>query len=113
MHKLLASDFATPRLLQSHAQRSTSHSETLVVKQDVLHSGVDYTFVLEATDKLGATGATTRTISVNAPPSFGRCDVEPKEGISLQTEFTFSAMDWRDEESDLEFLFAYARVRSK
>merc|ERR1712085_1124 len=57
----------------------------------------------------GTSTSTTRTTTattINSPPSFGACKVEPKQGITLETRFNLTAPGWVDEHLPLTYRFS-------
>eukprot|EP00854_Cymbomonas_tetramitiformis_P009090 gene9090-10769_t len=77
-------------------------NQDLVVRPGVLQVGAVYTFVLEASDRLGAASATI-TVATNTPPSPGSLDIQPMNGTALDTLFVITAGGWVDEDQPLRY----------
>jgi len=67
-------------------------------------AGNVYVFHFVLGDEAGETyGSVSPSLPVNTPPTFGTLDVQPSQGISLQTQFQITHLDWRDADLPLEF----------
>ena len=102
----VSSLYGTPSLLWSSASMSTSQllaitkstSFTLdrLVLVPTLPKGY-YTFTLTATTADGSSSFATVDMYVNGPPRNGYIAASPRNGTSMETPFSFSALDWKDE----------------
>ncbi|KAK3248069.1 hypothetical protein CYMTET_42451 [Cymbomonas tetramitiformis] len=81
----------------------------LVVPAGTLQAGATYVFKLAVEDAYGA-AYKTETVLMNTPPSGGRLEVWPREGLALNTSFTMSALEWYDEDFPLWFEIVYQVV---
>ncbi|KAK3262935.1 hypothetical protein CYMTET_28237, partial [Cymbomonas tetramitiformis] len=74
--------------------------EDLVIRPNVLAAGGVYRFQLAASDRIGY-GSASLSVLVNAAPSGGSIQVDPGEGVELQTRFAILSLGWADEDVPL------------
>ncbi|KAK3289078.1 hypothetical protein CYMTET_3484 [Cymbomonas tetramitiformis] len=86
-----------------------SQNQDLVVRPGVLLPGGEYTFTLEATDRIGPSTAAV-TLQVNTPPEHGGLSVQPANGTELETAFHYTAIGWVDEDRPLRYHLHYRVV---
>lgn len=83
------------------------YSRTLVTYPRVLEADETYKFVLTAKRPGGYPGYSEYQVITNSPPSGGYCQVTPQSGITLVTEFSFSCVNWQDEDLPMQYEFIY------
>jgi hypothetical protein len=83
------------------------NSAALVINAGMLTPGAQYTFKLTGEAPGRAPGASQITLIVNAPPTSGSLAIEPPSGTVLDTQFSFEALQWVDEDAPLKYRFGY------
>lgn len=98
-----------PAAFASSLLGSVTSTGTLVLRKGVMVPGATYLFRFTATDTDRATAAAEVAVTVNAPPTSGYIVPEPASGTELQTQFSFTAVQWVDDADDLplNYVFAY------
>eukprot|EP01038_Epipyxis_sp_PR26KG_P010901 gene10901-14632_t len=92
----------------------------MVISSNALPAGQDVTFSLKCVTSGGFTSISNFIVSVNAPPSHGRFEVNPTTGVEFVDIFFFSAFYWYDENLPISYEFGllsnvknYVILRSK
>ena len=80
---------------------------TGVVQLNTLTAGITYTFKLTATDVSGESSYATVEVVMNEKPSSGSLALSPGTGYVFETDFTFLAESWVDEDLPLTYKFVY------
>ena len=57
-----------------------------------------FTVSLKATNGDGVSGINKIFMKVNKGPALGSCEIFPREGVAVITEFEFECIDWVDPE---------------
>ena len=78
-----------------------------VIKKFTLTPGKLYRFTLRAGLSDGSKGLAQRNGFTNTPPKGGRCFSDYDEGEAMTTLFTFTCLDWEDEDIPLRYEFVY------
>ncbi|XP_043571141.1 polycystin-1 [Chiloscyllium plagiosum] len=91
---------ASPLTLDNKTTSTGDSNPNLVVRQDVLQDGVNYTFTLSITDsEKQNTGFSSITLTPNYPPSRGECTIHPDQTLYLlETLLSFNCTGWWDED---------------
>ena len=103
---------------------TTTHKrETLIVgaDADAFIPGSSYTVQFTCADATGESSTTKISLAVNAPPRGKPCEIcrlegtacvdyEPRNGEPIFDTFRYSCLSWADEDSPLEYQFAYSGV---
>ena len=80
----------------------------LVLRANVLAASTTYEITLQAQASAGsAWGSSSITVTTNAPPSSGQFTVSKTSVQSLVTVVTFSASNWYDIHTPLQYKFGY------
>ena len=100
--------------LDSQMTPTGTNRRNFVIHSDVLDSRTVYRFELTVTERnRDGVGFASLTLRPNAPPSGGTCDVSPRQGTTLSTQFTFTCTGWTDKDSPLlEYRFATGRQKN-
>ena len=80
----------------------------LVMKNGVLVPGQEYRFRLQVMDADLSTGFVEISFTVNEPPSCGRIDVRPSDGVALNTSFGLFMDGWADDLKDLPLVYRFS-----
>ena len=99
------SDIEKPFVLKNVAQATVSGQLFTVVSLSSLTQGSSYTFRLTATDSSSASSSSTVVLTMNEAPSSGSVTVTPERGFALGTSFTYTALNWVDEDLPLTYIF--------
>ena len=100
-------------VLNSQMTPTGTTGRNLVVNSNVLDSRTVYRFELTVTEKhRDGAGFASLTLRPNAPPRGGTCDVSPRQGTTLSTQFTFTCTGWADNDLPLEYRFATSRKKN-
>jgi len=84
----------------------TSGLPYLMIAEDSLTAGIEYTFKLTANVN-GVITSADATFTCNNSPSPGKAIVSPTTGIENETEFTMTATEWIDIEEDYPLTYAW------
>ena len=95
-------DLSKPRFLLSPNSRESS----LIVNLNVLTAGQMYSLRLTVTQN-GKVGIDQVTFKMDNPPSGGIFEVSPMTGTSLDSTFTFSALNWQVDADTLPITYAF------
>ena len=63
-----------------------------------------YTIRLTATDEDALSAYGQIDVTINAPPTSGKCPVTPAVGYALETDFTFRCSSWVDDDLPLHYV---------
>ena len=89
---------------------SSLTGSSLVVKPDILFSGVTYNFQLTVTETMSdgssVTAVANADVEVNTPPQTGTVSVSPGSGTAGTTLFTISTTGWTDEDGISSYEYA-------
>jgi hypothetical protein len=96
-----------PVILDETTLLTAATGVNLVIRPGVLVGGSTYCFRLVATNEEGATAFAEVSVAINAAPSNGRLDINPKAGTSIATQFSIYAHAWQDDDLPLFYRFAY------
>ena len=100
-------------ILDNQMTPTGTNGRNLVVNPNVLDSRTVYRFELTVTERnRDGVGFSSLTLRPNAPPSGGTCDVSPRQGRTLSTQFTFTCTGWTDNDLPLEYRFATSRKKT-
>ena len=100
-------------IVDSRASSTGTSRRNLVVNSNTLDSSTVFRFELVVTERnRDGVGFASLTLRPNTPPRGGTCEVVPRRGITLLTQFTFLCHGWRDNDSPLEYRFATGSKRS-
>ena len=83
------------------------NSSRIVIKKNSLDGGSNYRLVLIVQTTDGLLGMCTHEISAASPPTGGTCMITPSNGISLQTNFNLSCIDWSSDVTPETYHFQY------
>ena len=83
------------------------NSSDIVIKKNSLDGGTNYRLVLFVQTTDGLSGMCTHDISAASPPTRGTCMITPSSGISLQTNFNLSCIDWFSDGTPEMYHFQY------
>eukprot|EP00057_Strongylocentrotus_purpuratus_P024893 XP_011679367.1 PREDICTED: receptor for egg jelly 6 isoform X1 [Strongylocentrotus purpuratus] len=75
----------------------------LVIRANVLESGKFYYVRVYVEEPGLLEGFTEVYFYTNLPPFGGNCNIEPRTGTALNTDFTATCKDWKDEGDEAEF----------
>lgn len=81
---------------------SVGNGKRLQIKSKQLQIDTKYEITLDVKQNEN-NGSTAIEIKTNSPPSGGNCDLEPKSGISLFTEFTITCYKYNTDHEPLEY----------
>ena len=81
------------------------NSRAIVIKNNSLGAGENYTLVVVVRAADGLKGMSVYDISTSSPPTSGNCSVEPASGTSLATNFTLKCNGWERENRPLSYKF--------
>ncbi len=81
-------------------------SASMVIKAGALTAGSRYTFMLTATDAVGAVGSANATVATSAPATGGWAAVVPSSGVALSTPFQLSAAGWSADPDELPLTYS-------
>ena len=97
----LLEDYALVPLRASFPSRVTS-AFNLGLASGLLSPGAIYNFVLTGRIADDPSRSTTAVVSItmNSPPMYGRIEVDPVDGISLQDSFFLLTYSWSDDPAD-------------
>jgi polycystin 1 len=100
--------------LDSQITPTGTSRHNFVIYSDVLDSSTVYRFELTVTERnRDGVGFASLTLRPNKPPSGGTCNVSPRQGTTLSTQFTFTCTGWADTDSPrLEYRFATGRQKN-
>ena len=98
-------------LLSSISLSQTSRAN-LVLRSNVLQAGEVYTFQLTATNSGGTSSARVK-VSVDATPHSATLAVKPQDGTALETTFTLTVSNAKDDSSDSPFLYRFGLIRKQ
>ena len=87
--------------------RTRMTSPRLVTKRQILSPGAVYKFSLRAKRHGAHPGLSEYEVIINTPPVGGICNVSPRSGTSLKTEFRIICSGWVDAEVPLQYEFIY------
>jgi len=99
------SDIEKPFVLKNVAQATVSGQLITIVSLSSLTQGSSYTFRLTVTDSSSASSSSTVVLTMNEAPSSGSVTVTPERGFALGTSFTYTALNWVDEDLPLTYIF--------
>jgi hypothetical protein len=105
-----SSDVAEPFLIKALPAPNAPNKISTAVNVAALTAGSQYTFRLSATDISGESCFSTVTLLMNEAPSSGSLSIVPPSGLSLETDFVFSALNWVDADLPFTYTFGTARV---
>jgi hypothetical protein len=104
---------SVPVILDNQMTSTGTNGRNLVINSNVLDSRTTYRFELRVTERnREGVGFSSVTLRPNAPPSGGTCDVSPRQGKTLSTQFTFTCTGWLDNDSPLEYRFATSQKKT-
>ena len=104
------SDVEEPFVSKGAAVATIANELSAVVSLSTLTVGNTYTLVFLAEGSDGSSSYSSLSFDVNEAPSSGRLEVSPSSGYALTTDFSFSALNWVDEDLPLTYLFGTVRV---
>jgi hypothetical protein len=107
-----SSDVTSPFQQGGGLKSSVKNKLTVVVALYLLTEGDTYTFQLTATDTAGESSYSTVSIVMNEPPSSGSVLVTPINGYALETTFTFTAVNWVEDDLPITYIFGTAGLLS-
>ena len=85
--------------------KASVDSLDVILSLSALTQGATYTLMLTAEDSQGSSSYSSVTLAVNEPPSSGQVVVAPRDGFTLDTAFTFAAVNWVDEDLPMTYIF--------
>ena len=95
------------KTLRRHENSSFSSYPNIILKKNTLQGNKEYKLVVTATLPDGNYGRASYTFQVNAAPKGGTCDVEPRVGHVLTTQYRFWCTGWRDPDGPLSYEIVY------
>ena len=96
-------------MLSTHGSYSLSNFPNIIFKKNTLQWNKEYKLDVTATVPDGIYGRASISFQVNAPPTGGTCDVQPRVGHVLTTKFRFWCAGWRDPDGPLSYEIAHVR----
>jgi hypothetical protein len=63
--------------------------------------------VLYLNDVLDKSGFVSYKVETNSPPVNGTCDFTPRNGSAINTKFTFTCQNWKDDSDDPKAILFY------
>jgi hypothetical protein len=86
-----------------------------VLSEGVLSPKSTYTLSLTAVNARGIAGTSSLTFSTSGPPTSGFLAISPSAGFAVTSEFSFSALNWVDDDDayPLKYSFFYAIGNAK
>jgi hypothetical protein len=85
---------------------------SLVVAGNSLPQQSSFTFTLTCSLVNGYSSSSSVTIATNSPPFGGVLEVNPPQGVMLETLFSMFALGWVDEDLPLSYQFGYLSLSS-
>ena len=104
------SDVDLPFIFKGVERSTVQNKLSAVLFLSALTVSNTYTVRFAATDSSGASSYSTVSLTMNEAPSSGSLDVFPATGFTLETEFTFTALNWVDDDLPLSYIFGLASV---
>lgn len=87
--------------------RNNKDIRLLEIEGGVLDEGEDYELKLDGYLTEEINSSQTHTFTTNESPSGGNCTVNKREGVVLETNFTFTCFAWKDNDRELTYQFGY------
>lgn len=88
---------------------SSGSFPNMVIKKNKLHGNKHYKLVVTGTLPTGIYGRASYTFQVNAPPRDGTCNVDPRAGHVLATQYRFWCVGWHDPDGPLKYEITHVR----
>lgn len=95
------------KTLPRHDNSSFSSYPNIILRKNTLQGNEEYKLVVTATLPDGNYGRASYIFQVNAAPTGGTCDVEPRVGHVLTTQYRFWCAGWRDPDGPLSYEIAH------
>jgi hypothetical protein len=108
----VTSDVKKPFFYNGAAASSLKNQLTAVLGLYGFTRGDTYKFKLTATDSAGYSSYSTISITMNMPPSGGSLEVSPMSGFALETSFTFTAVQWTEDDLPVTYIFGTTAVNT-
>ena len=90
----IESSQCSSQMLKDEDVLTSKASYLLILKPNVLASGINVKFTVRLEDSQGETGVASIDVLVNRPPGGGGLYVEPSSGTALLTSFGLEARQW-------------------
>lgn len=97
------------KMPSTHGNYSLSTFPNIIFEKNTLQGNKEYKLDVTATLPDGIYGRASISFQVNAPPTGGTCDVQPRVGHVLATQFKFWCAGWRDPDEPLNYEIAHVR----